>query len=122
MAEVDDASIKDEALLLRRVPPAQWVYDENRPVNGTFRADRDADQLSMTLYETQQDVDNILRPHPTFGLVALRAKDLRAAELTITRTPENGDPNHCDVNGKPSTAKRKKLALEAIVVRAPDRV
>lgn len=114
----DDASIQDAARLLRRVPP-NWVADGPRPEKSNFEERSSGHGLSVTLWESQADLDATVAERPEFGVIFVTAGQMREAGFSIVRVPIDGNPNHCECYGAPTPSKRRKLAVEAKWVKVP---
>lgn len=88
-AYTDDATIADEAILLRRIPPRHLVYDENlmrwRPSSAAFENHPDGSPMSVLLADvlrtSGRNAADALRGHEGFALAAITAGLAR-----ITRT------------------------------------
>lgn len=117
---VDDASIPDEALLLRRVPlnPQGVILDKNGPVRWrpSSLAFKDA-QMSAFL-ANEASVDQIMHGYPNFALAAITAKLARDHGQMIVRRPTD-IPGHVEVIGHKSHSVLAQFAKEAIWVRPP---
>jgi hypothetical protein len=114
---IDDPTIADDALFLRRI---KWyVPADGRMESSNFDAKRNNNGLSITLWECSDSYDAILIGHMAFGLACLTARDLRDEGFIIIRTPENYNPWHCDAEGNPGKNTHKKLQNKAQWVKFP---
>jgi hypothetical protein len=98
---VDDRSIPDTALLMRRVPldPRYIIADKNeggrlRPTSFAFKDDR-----MSAFIKGEATVEQVLEGHPNFALVSLRAGFVRGYQLSIVRSPDR-IPGHVEVLGR----------------------
>lgn len=131
---VDDGSIRDEEVLLRRLLP-DWVErDESgrvRPKSLAF-IDRRSGELSVHRQPLTSDAF-VLRKHPTHGIAAFPAGAARTEGFAVVPDPiqnEPGmedDPSHALVIPPPGTnpSKVKTLArklahrADTVVIREP---
>ncbi|MEO9598933.1 hypothetical protein [Parasphingorhabdus sp.] len=120
----DDITIGGGRWLLRRVYP-DWVHGE-KPDSSNFRHPDDQQSgWSSTLFETEADIEDILRDHENFGVIRIQAQALRNENLAIVRVPLDGNSNHCEVYGELGPSKKrvhKRLKAHALWVRYPDTV
>jgi len=94
MPRVDDESLGDDRLLLRRILP-EWIIRENgryRPQSIAFM-DRHTYEVSVFVADLT-DAVSILQGHPQANLVAFVAGIPRSVGGIVARTPENSDPSH----------------------------
>lgn len=116
---VDDPSVKDEAKLLRRIPP-DWIVPDpknragKRASSQAFDDDRDGKPMSVQLADVLIahgiPVTQVLAGHGGYSLTAITAGLARANGQGIIRKPRENDPAHAEVFGKKSKSVRKKLA------------
>lgn len=104
--------------LLRRVP-------RGRVHNGTcegsnFREDEPGRGLSVTLWETDQDLADVRRFNEDFGVIAVPAEIFRDAGVRIVRVPLVGNLNHCEIFPRLSPSPQKKLRTASRWVFYPD--
>lgn len=116
----DDPSVGDDAKLLRRLHP-DWIR-EGRAEGSAFKADATPDAIgtSVTLWQSDQDQENVLRGWEHFGLVVVTMGECRAAGLGIVRTPLPDNPNHCELFGPSAKKPRRRLSKAARWVKYPD--
>jgi hypothetical protein len=104
---VDAPEIAGPIRLLRRVPEMlvhsgrieKSVFDERAPGCG----------LSVTIWESPRDLDDILRGHENFGVVSVPASAFREHNVIIARAPLDGNPNHCEIFPRLTGGQQKKL-------------
>lgn len=106
----DNEQIAGQIRLLRRVP-------ENRVHNGeiektNFDERETGHGLSVTVWDSPQDLIDVLRGHENFGVVCVDAGAFRAEEAKIVPIPLEGNPNHCEIFPRlgPKAQRRIKLA------------
>lgn len=75
---------------------------------------------SVTLWESDQDLDNVLRGWEHFGVVVVTMEECRNAGLGIVRTPLPDNPNHCELFGPRAAGRRRALSKGARWVKYPD--
>jgi hypothetical protein len=92
---VDDPEIAGERWLLRRVP--KILVHDGVPESSNFREDEEGHGLSVTLWDSAQDLFDIQRDHDDFGVIAVPASVFRDAEAVIVRSPLEGNENHCEI-------------------------
>lgn len=94
MPRVDDDSLGDDRILLRRILPA-WIIDEGgkyRPQSIAF-VDRHTSEVSVFVADLTDSVA-VLRGHPDDSLVAFTVEIPRSVGGIVARTPENPDISH----------------------------
>lgn len=113
----DDASIRDETDLFRRVHPNHVVPDLNgdyprlRPSSAAFKDVEMSVNLADTLAEEGLDPSFAVREHPHHFLAAITAGDARTdPALAIVRSPTDRDPTHGDVLGEKRKSWRSRMA------------
>tara|TARA_R110001606_G_C15377539_1_gene650094 strand:- start:585 stop:1010 length:426 start_codon:yes stop_codon:yes gene_type:complete len=120
----DDTTIGDDRWLLRRVHP-HWVHGE-QPDSSNFRhPDDEQSGWSSTLFDSEIDIEDIIRDHENFGVLRVQVIALRNENLSIVRVPLDENPNHCEVYGELGPSKKKihrRLKKQALWVRYPDTV
>ncbi len=121
----DDASINGAVRLLRRVPSGR--LSGCRPDTSNFRVSGAVDPitgivlgLSVTVWQTAGDLEDVLRFNEQFGVLCLNAEQVREQGLEIVRYPLVGNLNHCEVYGQLSSSKRNALRNAARWVRFPE--
>lgn len=93
---IDDSSIVGERWLLRRIP--QGRVQDGIPEKSNFREDEPAHGLSVTVWDSPQDLEDIRRGHEEFAVICVPASAFRAEpEVVIARAPLDGNVNHCEV-------------------------
>jgi hypothetical protein len=116
----DDSTVDDETDLFRRVSPQHW----KREADGSFRLrdevfknfpmpqlKRMSVVLGDTLAESGRDPESVLdQAGNDFGLIAVKAKDVRELSQAVIRTPRDDEPAHGDACGEKPGATRKALA------------
>lgn len=115
---VDDAEIAGPIRLLRRVPEFQVhagrieksVFDERVPGCG----------LSVTIWESPSDLDDILRRHENFGVVYVPASAFREHNVIIARASLVGNLNHCEIFPRMTGGPQKRLRAASRWVRYAD--
>jgi hypothetical protein len=115
----DDQSIADDCRMLRRIPP-YWLKDF-RPESSNFE-NREPDPkfgLSVTIWESEADLEAVIAEEPSFGVVCVTAGQLRAEGCAIVRRPLDQNPNHCECFGNPGHGARRRLAKSARWVHVP---
>ena len=89
----NDASIRDESIVWRRIPPWHIIYDENlgrwRPSSSAFADDPDGQSMSVVLAEAVggRGAAEILAGHEGFALAAVPVGVVRACGLGVVRDP-----------------------------------
>ena len=115
---VDDAEIAGPIRLLRRVPELlvhsgrieKSVFDERVPGCG----------LSVTIWESPSDLEDILRRHEDFSVVCLSASAFREHHVIIARAPLVGNLNHCEIFPRMTGGPQKRLRNAARWVKYAD--
>lgn len=115
---VDDAEIAGPIRLLRRVPKLlvhsgrieKSVFDEREPGCG----------LSVTVWESPSDLEDILRRHEDFSVVCVSASAFREHNAIIARAPLVGNLNHCEIFPHMTGGQQKRLRAAARWVRYAD--
>jgi hypothetical protein len=124
---IDDPSICDGDILLRRIPPTWWEFDENmgvvRPTSQGFRDHRSGTPMSVHLLAVLQQhgvpAAALLDGHRGFALVAITAGLARRVGQGIRRVPLDGDPAHAEVFGDKTSAVRRALAKQSSWIVPP---
>ena len=130
-APPNDASIHDESVLWRRIPPWHIIYDENlgrwRPSSSAFADDPDGQSMSVVLAEAVggRSGAEILTGHEGFALAAVSVGVVRACGLGWSATPWSRNrrtPSSSVRNPKRSSAVWPRRRLGSSHHRpAPDR-
>ena len=112
----DDMTIGDDAMVIRRVSAKQQFFDENtgsrRPASMAFRQNGIAGDVSVYLMlETTFDAVAAGGSQPYLCVVSVGV--LRQNGLGIIRTPESGGPGHCDITGRKTTGRLRRIARQA---------
>jgi hypothetical protein len=113
--------VDDATDLYRRVPPEHYKIGGGGPVirDGAFKnfpnpeRRRMSISLSDTLAASGGTPSALLDGYPTYGLVAIDARSVRAEDQAVERTPTTDDPAHGDVVGDKPASRRKRLAKQA---------
>jgi len=123
----NDASIRDDADLWRRIPPWHFIYDENlerwRPSSSAFADDPDGHPMSIVLAEVATAVGRgpvqILTGHEQFTLASITAGLARECGQGVVRDPLPDEPAHGLVIGPKPKSVQRRLAKAAAWVIAP---
>jgi hypothetical protein len=134
---LDDPTIADEEILLRRVPSRQLHWDPERgryrPSSAAFDDDNEGDPMSVYLNSTMQalglEAERTLDDQePGFGVAGVFARVVRDEEQVVCRDPDPGPPFHiCDpahglVAGAKSTKRRSRVGRQFFWVVEPPNV
>ena len=125
----DDASVNDDLVLFRRVPPAhtRWTPDGPEIRDGLFKNFPNPELLRMsvvledTLREDDRSPETIVAAYPLFGVAAITAAAVRAEQQGVVRSRTEEEPAHGDVCGEKPTSRRIRLAEQAWWVVEPPR-
>lgn len=118
----DDPTVDDETELFRRVPPAHWkkVGDQFVLRDGAFKNFPNPERkrisvvLGHTLADHERDPESLRTPDQvSYGIVAIKAKVVRAECQRIERSPRDDEPAHGDVYGDKPVSRRKKFVAQA---------
>lgn len=126
---LDDAEIPDDAVLLRRVAPAQMDRDGNRVTSNAFNdiTDRDTGARAVSVF-VQAEIEKLgvsladmVAEHEGFGVVAITAGEVRALGLGVTWEPNDRayGPAHAHINGGKPKGVRRALATASRQVLWP---
>ena len=116
MPRVDDESLGDDRVLLRRIV-SSWIIHESgtyRPQSIAF-VDRYTFEVSVFVADLT-DPETVPRGHPDDSLVAFRVEIPRSAGGIVACTPENPDASHrviCYPNPSRMKAAGKLMAERA---------
>ncbi|WP_148309191.1 hypothetical protein [Sphingopyxis fribergensis] len=115
---IDDPTIPDEVWALRRVHISQ--FQNGRPDSSVYKAGNEGIGTSVTLFRGPEDLTNIRAGYPSHGVVTNPVQAFRAVDLGIMYTPEEGNPNHCEVFGQRGKSVMRNLATQARWVVRPE--
>lgn len=129
MPHVDDATIADEELLLRRVRPAWIIADHNRgcwrPSKAAFQDSEDGSPMSVhltsVLLEAGLPSTSPLGGHEGYGLVSFTAGLVRTLGQIVVRDPQPNDPAHGLVAGNKTEGRRKRIVEASVWVTPQDK-
>lgn len=109
---VDDEEIAGPIRFLRRV-------HKDRVHEGVIEKSvfDDRNGLSVTIWESPRDLEDILRRHDDFGVVCVPASAFREHNVIIARAPLVGNLNHCEVFPRLTGGPQKKLRAASSWVR-----
>ena len=122
---VDDPTISDDVVLLRRIPKGQYVSDPKaetglRPSSGAFDDSSDG-PMSATIASTTRDPQAALSGLQAAGLATMSVGFLRSIGQGIVRDPRPEDPDHVLVFGpKPKSFGSRVAKAARWAVRPPD--
>jgi hypothetical protein len=114
----DDPAIAGDLRLLRRVP--ELLVHDGEIEKSNFDERDEGHGLSVTVWESPQDLEDVLTGHENFGVVSVKSSVLRAEGVIIARVPLDGNPNHCEVFPRLSTGARRRIKRQAKWVYFPD--
>jgi hypothetical protein len=125
---VDDSTIGDEDVLLRRIPPVWWIPDENlgrlRPTSQAFNNHGNGSPMSVHLQKVLEEhrlpVNSVLEGHVGFALASITAGLARTHAQRIRRKPLDDDPAHAEVFGEKTRSVRKAFAMGAVWAVPPE--
>lgn len=107
-AHLDDPSIGNNELVIRRVAHQQQRYDRtlgrSRPSTAAF-IQGGADGLTSVYLASETTPESVSRGGSQPYLCAVSVGILRANSFGIIRTPESGGPGHCDITGRKTRGK-----------------
>ena len=113
-SRVDDPTIKDDAILWRRILP-QWVH---REPDGNLRAasfafiDRLSGELSMHIASLTTQ-EQVLKEHPEDSLGEIEAGFVRSLGYAIVRDATPEDVSHVLICPAPGRSDARKIAGRA---------
>lgn len=127
---IDDLTVEDPDLLWRRIPPDQWVSDENlgrlRPSSGCFSDSSDGSPMSIDLgtesLKDNRGPEEMLLGLTGFGVVEFTAGFCREHGQGIVRDPVDGNDYHAGVFGKKTRGVKNSFAMNSRVVIQGDPV
>lgn len=117
---VDDPAIDGTIRLLRRVHP--MLIHSGTIEKGVFAERESGCGLSVTIWESPSDLEDILRWHENFSVVCVSASAFREHGAIIARAPLVGNLNHCEIFPRMTGGQQKKLKAAARWVRYADEV
>lgn len=107
----DDPAIVGDLRLLRRVP--QGRVHNGKIEDSNFDEREEGHGLSVTVWLSPQDLEDVLLGHEDFGVVCVKASILRAEGAIIVRVPLEGNPNHCEVFPRLAKPARRRIREQA---------
>jgi len=124
---VDDPTIADEEVLLRRIPRWHFHFDKNlgrwRPSSAAFEDHPDGSPMSVHLISVLEGcgfpVESILADHDGYVVAGIVAGFVRANGQGICRKPRDNYPAHAKVVGPKTERIRKRFAKESSWVINP---
>jgi hypothetical protein len=118
MPVVDVELISDDDSLCRRIHPSQVVEDKNlgtkRPSSGAFTDPDLSTDSELLLAKFGLDLKFCLTNFPGYSLARFPVNFARANGMTVTHTPEAGDPAHTEVTGKKPKALQRQFAAISV--------
>jgi hypothetical protein len=123
----DDASLRDEINLWRRIPPWHVIFDENlqrwRPSSAAFDNDADGEPMSVVIAEEAlaqgRSPAALVVGHEGYGLASVTVGLVRACGQGVTRDPMPDEPAHALVFGPKPKSVQRRLAKGAVWVIPP---
>ncbi len=103
--------------LLRRVP--EFLVHDGVIEKNNFRETEEGRGLSVTLWESATDLDDVLRFEQDLGIVCVEAQSFRGVNALIVRVPLVGNLNHCEIFPRLTPGPLKRLRAAARWVRYP---
>ena len=114
--EGDAPGIGDDDTVLRRIPEAFVVFDDNlqrlRPSTQAFRQGGTGRPVSVYLLSATT-LEEVANEGSEPYLVSLRVGFLRELGLGIIRDPTSGGPGHCEITGRKTRSVLDRLAKQA---------
>lgn len=114
--ELDDASISDDEIILRRVPEDFVTDDQNRqrlrPSTQAFKQDG-PDGLVSVYLSSETDPATVADEGPEKYLASIRVGVLRELELGVIRDPSSGGLGHCVITGRKTKGRLNRIVCEA---------
>lgn len=104
--------------LLRRVP--RMLVHDGVIESSNFRETEAGRGLSVTLWASDQDLEDVRRFNEDLGVVWITAEVLRAAKGIIVRAPLVGNLNHCELFPRFSGGQQKQIRKTARWAHCPD--
>ena len=124
----DDAGIRDDGQMLRRIPPFHIVSDESlgrlRPSSAAFDDDRDGSPMSVYCRDTIElgggNIERVMAGHDDgYALAGVTAGQFRSRDQTVHSDPLPDEIAHALVCGPKTDSNRKKFRQQAVWVIAP---
>lgn len=111
---IDDVAIDGPIRLLRRVPEDLWRDGVIK--SSSFDEREEGCGLSVTVWSSPNDLEDVLRGHAEFGVICVTAAAFRFECALIARVPLEGNPNHCEVFPRMGKKARRRLRDASIWV------
>jgi hypothetical protein len=108
---VDAPEIDGNVWLLRRIP--EMLCRDGIFESSNFDERAAGEGLSVTLWETNADLEDVLRGHVDFGVACVPAAAFRAEGCIIARRPLVGNLNHCEIYPRISRKGLKRVKSAA---------
>ena len=123
----DDPTIRDDAVLWRRIPPWHLIFDANlrrwRPKSAAFEDHPNGTPMSVYLADmmeaTGRGPDDALTGHQAFALAGISAGLARSTGQQVAREPLPGEPAHAVVVGRKTKSVSRRFAKESHWVVSP---
>ena len=113
--ELDDASISDDEIILRRVPEDFVTDDQNRqrlrPSTQAFKQDG-PDGLVSVYLSSETDPATVADEGPEKYLASIRVGVLRELELGVVRDSSSGGLGHCVITGRKTKGRLNRIVCE----------
>jgi len=123
---IDDNSIANDDLLLRRVHRSQWIYDDNlgrsRPTSQAFDTIEMSVDVARIHTAAGRPILSALGAMPDFALTSFQAGLPRAHNLAVCPDPEPANDAHAVVFGKKGKPFIKEAYRTCVWVHSPDNV
>lgn len=114
----DDPAIAGDLRLLRRVP--ELLVHDGEIEKSNFDEREVGHGLSVTVWESPQDLEDVLVGHENFGVVSVKASVFRGEGMAIVRVPLEGNPNHCEVFPRLGQGAQRRIKKQAKWVYYPE--
>ena len=112
----DDASIRDDESVLRRVAENFIIYDENtqrlRPSTQAFLQDG-RDGLVSVYLSSDTTPSEVAAGGPERYMASIGVGFLRELGLGIVRDPTSGGPGHCVITGRKTRGRLNRIVQNA---------
>jgi len=114
-------------MLLRRIPPRHFHFDENlgrvRPSSAAFEDDEDGDPMSVyredVIHSEGGEASRVLVGYGGFAVASLTAGQFRSRTQTVFSDPLPEESAHCEICGPKPKATRRWFAQQALWAIAP---